>query len=242
MDKKKSETLRQREKAQKDLLELKKMRAGLLDTEHLDDSDKKIVPRTLEEKADNFFYHHKYKVIISAFLAIVLAIMIGSCVTKVRYDATVTIYCYEYVDQKTVENIEGWLETYYEDVNGNGKVEILCTDCSFSNEGTELAETINQKQMKMQAILTDSSALLFILDDESIEYLNGISENFVLFTEENIVELEGDFYMSLGRDRISFKNDKKRYLCLRTIDETVIENKAKDNYAAAKKVLEKYKG
>ena len=43
MDKKKSETLRQREKAQKDLLELKKMRAGLLDTEHLDDSDKKII-------------------------------------------------------------------------------------------------------------------------------------------------------------------------------------------------------
>ena len=46
MDNKKSDTLRQREKAQRDLLELKKMQSGELDTEHLRDQDKKIVPKS----------------------------------------------------------------------------------------------------------------------------------------------------------------------------------------------------
>ena len=55
MDNKKSETLKQREKAQKDLLELKKMKMGQLDPSSLDDSDKVITPKTLDEKCDNFF-------------------------------------------------------------------------------------------------------------------------------------------------------------------------------------------
>ena len=92
MDNKKSETLKQREKAQKDLLELKKMQMGQLDPSMLNDDDKKIVPKTLDEKADNFFYHNKAKLIVLGFLAIVLTVLIMSCVTRTDYDATVTIY------------------------------------------------------------------------------------------------------------------------------------------------------
>lgn len=238
MENKKSETLRQREKAQRDLLELKKMQAGQLDTSILNDDDKKIVPRTLEEKADNFFYHHKAKLIVCGFLAVVLTVMIVSCVKRPHYDSTVTIYCYEFVDTVTVEDTAEWLEKLHPDTNGNGKVEILCTECSFS-EKTELAETVTQKQMKIQAILTDASAVLFILDENSLKYLNGISENFTLFTEENIVELGDEYYNALSKDRIGYETDKKRFLCLRTIDETVIEGKAQNNYDDAKKVLEK---
>ena len=68
----KSDTLKQRAKAQKDLLELKKMQAGQLDPALLNDDDKKLVPKTLDEKADNFFYHNKVKLIVLGFLAVVL--------------------------------------------------------------------------------------------------------------------------------------------------------------------------
>ena len=41
-DKKISETLSQQKKSRQDFLELKKMQSGELDTEHLNDDDKKI--------------------------------------------------------------------------------------------------------------------------------------------------------------------------------------------------------
>lgn len=243
MDKKnKSDTLKQREKAQKDLLELKKMKAGMLDTEHLKDDDKKIVPRTLEEKADNFFYHHKTKVIICSFLAVVLTILIVSCATRKDYDAKITIYCYEYVETQVADASARWFEEFYPDVNGNGKSEILCTECSFSDSGTELQETINQKQQKIMTILSDPEALLFILDEKSIEYLNGISEDGILFPESHIVELPDEYYKALPDDRYSVQDtEKKRYLCLRNIEDFLIEDEAKENFAAAKEVLNKVK-
>ena len=240
MDNKKSETLKQREKAQKDLLELKKMQMGQLDSSILNDDDKKIEPKTLDEKADNFFYHNKAKLIILGFLVIVLTVLVMSCVTKTDYDATVTIYCYEYVDTQTIEETALFIEKLHPDTNENGETQILCVDCSFS-EDTELMQTVNERQMKLQSILMDGKSVLFILDDESIKYLNSISEDFTLFKEENIVELSDNYYNSLSKGRVSFKEDKKRYLCLRTIDETVIEDKAKKNYDDAKEVLEKLK-
>ena len=102
-------------------------------------------------------------------------------------------------------------------------------------------QTVNQQQMKLQSILMDGKSVLFILDENSIKYLNSISDDFTLFKEENIIELDSRFYNSLSDGRISLKADKKHYLCLRTIDETVIEGKAKQNYEDAKIVLEKLK-
>ena len=78
---KKSETLRQREKAQKDLLELKKMQRGDIDPSILKDDDKKITPKTPDEKIENFFFYHKYKLLFAAAVAVVLAIIITSAIT-----------------------------------------------------------------------------------------------------------------------------------------------------------------
>lgn len=240
MDNKKSETLSQREKAQKDLIELKKMQQGQLDPSLLNDDDKKIVPRTLDEKCDNFFYHNKQKLIIFGFLAVVLSILIVSCATRTNYDATLTIYCYEYIAPETVKDVTKWVEGYHADTNENGAVEILVTDCSFS-EDTDLADTVTTQQMKIQSLLMDKEAMLFILDDNSLEYLNSISKDLDLFAEENIVKLDDNFYKTLSDGRIGLEEDKDHYLCLRTVDRTALEGRAQKNYEDAKKVLEAVK-
>lgn len=234
---KKSETLRQREKAQKDLLELKKMQMGEIDPETLKDDDKKIVPKTFEEKRANFFFYHKYKLIAAVAAIIVLAIIIHSTVTRPNYDAIVTIYCYEYVDEQTTEDTSVWMEKYFSDVNENGRVDVLVNECSFAPD-TDLADIVRTKQLKIQTMLIEEDALLFILDDESLEYLNGISDSVTLFSEENIVELGENYYSALSDDRYGMLEEKKRYLCLRTIDGSAIEGKAQKHYEAAKKVLE----
>lgn len=241
MDNKKSDTLKQREKAQRELLQLKKMQAGQIDPSILNDDDKKIVPKTLDEKCDNFFYHNKTKLIVFGFLAVVLSVLIVSCATRTNYDATLTIYCYEYIAPETTKEVAKWMEELHPDTNGNEKVEILATDCSFSMD-TDLSETVSAQQMKIQALLMDNEAMLFILDKESIEYLNSISKDFNLFEEENIIRLDNDFYKRLSDGRIGLEDTKEHYLCLRTINKTALEGKAQKNYEDAKKVIDTLKG
>ena len=74
-----------------------------------------------------------------------------------------------------------------------------------------------------------------------ILYLNSISKDFNLFSEENIVKLDEDFYKTLSDGRIGLTEEKNHYLCLRTIDNTAIEGKAKKNYQDALAVLEAIK-
>jgi hypothetical protein len=237
---KKSETLRQREKAQKDLLELKKMQRGEIDPAVLDDSDKKIVPETLDEKCENFFFYHKYKLLFAAAVVAVLAIIITSTITTPKYDATLTIYCYEFVAESEIEDLESWINGKFSDVNNNGRVDVLTTDCSFA-PNTDLADTVHQRQLKIQSILTDPKSMLFILDKESLTYLNSISDNFTLFSEENVVLLDENFYKALDGSRNTLKADKERYICLRTVGGSALEGKAEKYYDASKEFIEKLK-
>jgi hypothetical protein len=214
------------------------MQRGEISPENLKDDHKKIVPKTLDEKCENFLFYHKYKLMFAAVAAVVLTIIIISMIRTPKYDTTVTIYCYEYVDEATISDTDSWMEKIFPDVNGNGQVDVLVADCSFSAD-SDLADTVHQRQLKMQTILTDPESMLFILDDESLEYLNGITDSFVLFKEENIVELKENYYSSLSGDRASFKDQKPRYLCLRTVEGSALEGKAEEQYKAAKETLEK---
>lgn len=238
---KKSETLSQRESAQKELIKLKKMQQGQLDTASLEKTEKTEL-KTFSEKFSHFMNYHKYKVIAGVVGAAVLAFIIYSAVSIPNYDAKVTVYCYEYVSAEELVGIEEWIEEYYPDVNENGKVEILATDCSFSLE-TDQKSYVDNMMLKIQSVLSnDKQAMLFILDEESMNFLNGISDEIVLFTKENIVELPDSFYDALPKDRHNLLPGKTRYLCLRTIGSTAVETeKGKENYKKAKEVIEALK-
>jgi hypothetical protein len=183
-------------------------------------------------------FYHKYKVITGFVAATAMAFIIGSCVSTPNYDAKVSVFCYEYVSEEVHSGINAWLSEYYPDVNENGKVELLMTDCSYSVETDQKSYSDNM-MLKVQSLLaSEKDAMLYILDDETLEYLNGISKDFVLFSSVNMVELPQSFYDSLPADRNTFKDNKTRYLCLRTIAGTSLESeKAKECYNAAKEVI-----
>ncbi len=237
---KESDTLRQRKKAQQDLLELKKIQQGEIDASTLQDDDKKIVPTTFDEKCENFFFYHKYKLLAIAAAVVALTIIITSTLTTPNYDTTLTVYCHEFIADSETAAVGEWLEKYFEDANKNGSLDILSTDCSISPD-TDYAETVRQRQLKVQSLLTDNEAMLFILDDDSLAYLNSITSSFTLFEKENIVVLGDDFYNSLRENRPSLLPERTHYICLRSIDGSTLEKKAKEQYAAAKRALEKIK-
>ncbi len=238
---KKSETLSQREKAQKELINLKKMQQGAMSTETLK-QDKKIEPKTFSEKVAHFMHYNKYKVIVGVLAFAAVSFIVYNWVMVPKYDGKVTVYCYEYVTGEDLAAIEEWIEEYYPDVNENGKVEILATDCSFSLD-TDQKSYVDEMMLKIQTLIAnEKDAMLFILDEESLKYLNGISKEVVFFTNANIVKLPQSFYDALPADRSTLNETKPRYLCLRTVGGTAIESeKATEYYNGAKKVIEALK-
>ncbi len=239
MSERKSDTLRQREKAQKDLLELKKIQQGQLDAEVLKKDEKKI-PMTLGEKVSNFFFHHKWKVVTAVCAAFILGVIIHSEVTKVRYDTILTLYSFEYYTEENVENIGKWMAKYYPDTNENGKTEISVQNCSYlldvSNQGY-----IKDMQKKIQSLFLNDDALMYILDEDSLYYLkNETAISSDIFPEEYIVPLP-DEYAGLIKDNKTFDKNRKRYLCLINSGDKKLNAEEQKNYEAAKAVIEKFR-
>ena len=85
----------------------------------------------------------------------------------------------------------------------------------------------------MQSLLaTDASALLFITDDDSYEYLMSLSDNISLFEGEPI-EFEGDFYKYCVDENGFYETPDDLQISCRTISGTAIaDDKNIDTYYA----------
>lgn len=233
MKQNKSETLLQREKAQRDLLELKKIQRGEIEAETLKEGYAPIIPQTFEEKKENFLFYHKYKLLAGLFALIVLAVFIVSSATKIRYDAKTVFFCYNYYTEEQAEKNSRFFEAFYEDLNGNGKVDVLTVNCTFSQNAPD-AEYAKSMLTKVQTLLVgEDDTMLYILDKNALDFLNGISNTVTLFKEDNIVSLGADYFGAIEAE------PSELYLCLRTVDGTSLEGKAKDNYDAARRVFER---
>lgn len=230
---KKSETLRQREKAQKDLLELKKAQQGLAE---LETSEEKPIyaPTTFKEKKENFFYHHKVAFYVTTCLLLVLALVVIDTLTKTKYDDTVVLFTHEMYSSAETEALAEILAEYSNDVDKNGVVNISVFDCSYNADSTGYEYQIQQRS-KVQARITAGNAMLFLLDEAA---LNDLKTNlkFELFPEENRVNIKG----ILKGTKAENETRKDLFLCLREIKGSTAENKL-DEYNNAKALIEKVK-
>ncbi len=230
---KKSETLTQRQKAQRDLIELKKMQAGQMEPGPKP-SEEAVEPKTFKEKVQNFFYHYKLAVIAGVFAAVVLGVLIGNLVTRVNYDAKVVVFSYDAGYNLYSTTIADYFEELYEDVNGNGEVDVAVIECSVSPNDAPDFRTA--KLTKLNTMLTvDADTLLFLMDEESIKHFTD-NLDVELFNEENIVHLGDDFYKAIAIED-SGVPETKLFVAMREVEGTAIEGKDQKALEAAKKVL-----
>ena len=74
---------------------------------------------------DNFWYHHKWKVIIIAFFAIVIIIGVVQMLNKEKYDVEVTVATHTVYYTENVDALESALKSLMpSDMNGDGKKSI----------------------------------------------------------------------------------------------------------------------
>ena len=234
---KKSETLKQREKAQKDLLELKKMQQGLIDQPIEEDNGYIRTPQTLMEKKDNFFYHHKVAFYAVVLLVVVFGFLIFDAATKVKYDTTVVLFTHELYPSSRTEILTEFFKENSEDVDKNGKINISIYDCSY-NDDTAGYEYQKTQRGKVQTRLMAGNAMLFLLDEVT---LNDLRENldYELFKEENIIDIT-EIFDGNNEEKGTYYPKERLLLCLREIEGSLAEGKTED-YNNAKVCFEKIK-
>ena len=89
---------------------------------------------------DNFWYHHKWKVIIIAFFAIVIIVGIVQMVNKEKYDVEVTVATHTVYYTENVDALERALTALMpSDMNGDGKKSVQLNLYKIYSE-SELSE------------------------------------------------------------------------------------------------------
>ncbi len=235
----KSETLSQRQKAQRDIIELSLMKEGKMETGPKPSEVEKR-PETPKEKLDNFFYHHKLKVIIAAVVIFAICIGTYSSITRTRYDAKVALFCYDGTIGLYATAIEDYLVNFYSDKNNDGKVKITVINCSYDKDDMRTNDGITSMGRLQSVLAGEEDTLLFIVSKDTIDYLNSISQNVPFFTEENIHKLSDDFINSVQPEGFE-KLKGEYYIALRSIEGSAIEKEAAEYYPFAKETFEKIK-
>ncbi len=234
--KKESETLRQRRHAQQEFLKLKKMQQGELDAGPK--PSEIVAPLTFGEKLKNIWYHDKFALSVIAIIIIAVALLCVQCATKTVYDATVVVFTHTITGDPNCDKMGEYLLPYCPDLNDDGEVNINVINCSINpNDKSDYSYTNRSKAQSLLA--NDASALLFITDDDSFEYLMSLSENISLFEGEPY-EFQQDFYDFCADASDFYDTPDNLQISCRTIKGAAIEkdNKVDQYYAQAQAILE----
>lgn len=184
MNEHKSDTLEQRKKAQQDFLLLKKMQSGEIAPEG---PAKEAIPLTFSEKIKNFWYHYKAPTILAVLLAAALAICVSQCVTRPKYDSEIVLYTNNVYTTDQVQLLTEYLRPFFNDINGDGEVLIVLSDCSYTTEGTYDSDRSNNLATKLNAtIATGVETQLYILDEKNLAQLDKLAENYGGFLTDSV--------------------------------------------------------
>jgi hypothetical protein len=190
---KKNETLEQRRKAQQEFLKLKKMQSGEITPPPKPSETAPAL--TKEEKKENFWYYNKGKVIFTVIASLILSVLVVQCATRPVYDGEVVLFTYDTYYTDHVNLMEDYFKFYFEDKNGDGKVNVHVINVSYDKNVSMNYQANQNAATKLSSLLLGQrETVLFLLDEESFGFLDSVSnENQKIFKDEKVY-LGNKFY------------------------------------------------
>lgn len=234
---KKNEIVEEQKKAREEFLKLKKMQSGEIDAGPKP-SEVAVVPSTFKEKAANFWYQYKLRVIAVIFLAVVIIVSVVQCASRPKYDLKIVYFTYTPAFDDQLDLVEEYFEELGSDVDGNGEVNIQVINCSFSNKESN-SQYKNSILMKVQSIVAaEQTTMLYITDEEAIKYFDGLSVDVELFDGE-LIMLDDEFYEKTKWEGKSLPEGLG--ISCRNISQTLLEDskEAQKTVEESKKILAK---
>ena len=200
----------------------------------------------MSSKLENVWYYYKYYILGGILALVVLAIAIGSCAKRGKYDVNVLYMTHEYVDVN--RQLDPLFDNYAKDVNGDGKANTQVITISY---GTTLKE-MQSAGAARSANLAAGKNVLFLCDEQNYNELK--AGGFLMDLSElgESQYLSGDKFDASSSGMLDsiegMKNSKSNYyFCIRTYDEKKMQTDG--NYGAQydaafafmKNVIEKHK-
>ncbi len=238
MNKKESETLSQRRRAQQSKIELLKMRSQEKSEEHIPYQNE-VKPKTFKEKAINFWEYYKTAVISVLVAAVILSVLVVQCSNKKEDDLKIVIFDNEIVLHSQIAKMEEYFANICGDINGDGEAVVTVVDCTFGT-GKSSAEYQQTKMQKLQTLIAaDETAMLFITSSDTYKFIDELSLDKNLLSEP--IYLNNEFYEKCCAGAYLREG---LTISARKIKDTLVENNktAIEYNARATAFLEKYSG
>lgn len=231
---KKNEILEEQRKAREQFLELKRMQQ---DGSKALPSEETKPPRTFGEKLSNFWTYYKWHTIAVIVAAVILAVSVKECVTRVKPDMGVMVFLHQMASTEQLDAISQYMENICEDINGDGEVYINIINCSYNPDdknGQYEMTVLNKLQATLAA---DYDVLLYITDSNSYEYFEQSNGMEGLFAEEPY-KFSENLISKLGTEEMPFVYTDLQISC-RSYHGTILEKdkNAKAIYEQSQKIL-----
>lgn len=127
-------------------------------------------PQTPKEKRQNFWYYHKWHVLIGAFVAILLAFIVYDTVSKVEPDYTVGLVTEYQMTEGQLQKLESNLQLAAKDRNGDGKVKVTVSNYVVGNEQTD-PQVVSANVTRLMGDITSFDVNAFLCDKRGHAYL-----------------------------------------------------------------------
>lgn len=130
---------------------------------------------TKEQKRANFWFYHKWHVIIGFFVLLLVSYVIYTTVTTVQPDYTIGIMTQEGLPEEVLTAVQDALAPYATDRNGDGKiyVNVLAYQTAASGQ-TSNSSTDPYLQMagstQLMSDLSIGTSMIFLVDDVALRW------------------------------------------------------------------------
>ena len=182
---------------------------------------------------ENIWYHYKGYILAFLFAIVVLVISIAQCASKPQYDYKIVVAVKNSVIfDEQLDLIVDELSKYGEDINLDGEVKIGYINCTFDEKRNDPNYVITMRQKLQITAMGDASALLYITDEDTFNYIEKtVDVNNGFFVNTGLPLKNGKAYtlsnIEFFKDLAQYENiPKELYISKRMVKGTIIEKDA----------------
>ncbi len=128
-------------------------------------------PQTFKMKLENFWFYHKWHVLVAVLLICMAVVSIHSCVNKKSIDMYVLYMVNGAYSKQATEQLALKLENYVDDIDSDGEKRVQIIEISFSDvlDRNDLAQESALTRMVGQ--ISAGPALFYVFDDANYKAL-----------------------------------------------------------------------
>ena len=167
-----------------------------------------VIPKAFTREWYEYVWdYYKFHIIAVAAAIILIASVIITVVTTVRYDTKINIVISGTIEAEKTDMLAIKCAEISKDLNENGRVDIGVNQLNFTEENMESGEIHSALVNKLLALFSSNEELIYITDSYTIERIKQMKNTDSVFYPSNewadeTYDKKGDFGVSLKESAI----------------------------------------